>query len=394
MNKGNAMISSFEVIQWVLEQTCNQLEKLQPLWAWQGLQHFRCNRIWDEFKAKTNGFATLPELVSKIQETESKSLLQLYAPWAGSPYSIDNIQELSLYHSEAPELMGIWERAASATTQLHEEQEREVTQEIQREQHICRPPPVKPLKHFVHSDLQKFVKKGRFPQEIASEAVRQAFECLLQTSAAQFKVPRDIGQQLWATKDFLNTIETDNSTLNDEFLKPVHWVLSNIYNQQLIIISQHEANALLPDIRASDKVTLHMYAPRTAKDMCSFSKLDFLTIGNPRNNFHPAPEVIQALEILSGSLYFDTFAEYEGACHFFGFITDNIQNIPEGSITSEGFVDARARIRHGWPVKSPFTESPLPLLKSWYGIRMKGHGFSQSHVGTILDARRLKEEQF
>ncbi|KAL4804856.1 hypothetical protein BDV18DRAFT_161949 [Aspergillus unguis] len=393
MKIGDAAITSFEVIHWVLEQTCEQLEKLESLWAYQGLQYFRCDQIWQEFRA---GNGTPQDIVSDIQEAESKSLLQLYAPWGRPPCPLEAVRGQTLHNPIVGELFRVWDRAALATTQLHEEQEREITQEVEREQHVCRPPSVTPRDHKLDAELKHFVRNGQFPNHVASRAVRPAFSCLSQTSAARFTIPPTIGLQLWATVDFLETIQMAEGpdTLNDEFLKPVNWILSNIKNDQLVIISQFEANELLPDIRKSDKVALHMYTPRITKDMRTFSKLDFLTIGTQRPDHSIALELIQALEILSGSLYFDTFAEYEAACHFFGFVTDKITDIPEDAITSEGFVDERARAQLAWPVKCPFSTSPLPLLKTWYAIRTKGHGFSRSHIGTILDARRLKEDQF
>ncbi|RDW69126.1 uncharacterized protein DSM5745_08886 [Aspergillus mulundensis] len=392
----NGNFTSFEVIDWVLKQTCAHLENLRPLWAWQGLQYYRCLQIWEDFKPETN---TLQDMVTQIQESESKTLSQLYAPWEDPPYCLDTLRALALYDQAAGELFDVWYNSSTAITMLHEEQEREITQEVQREQQVCRPRAVTALNHCVHGDLKHFVRHGRFPGHFRSEAVgkQPPFMTLLRTSAGKFKAPLELmGKLLYATVDFLKSIEEGANSVDDEFLKPVHWVLSNVHSSQLIIISQYEANALIPEIRKSEKVTLHMYAPRTTKDMCSFSKLDFLTIGKKRPALQIPPELIQALEIFSGSLYFDTFAEYEAACHFFGFMTDRTRdlNVPEECVTSEGFVNEQGRNQVGWPVKSPFETNPLPFLKAWYSTRTKGHGFAQSHVGTIVEARRLSEDRF
>ncbi|KAL4900003.1 hypothetical protein BDW74DRAFT_183142 [Aspergillus multicolor] len=371
-------ITSFEVIDWVLKQTCTHLENLRPLWAWQGLQYFRCLQIWEDFRA---GTSTLKDIVTRIQESESKTLSQLYAPWEDPPFCLDALQALALYDPAAGELFDIWRSSSTPTTMLHEEQEREIAQEVQREQQVCRPPAVTASNHCVHGDLKHFVRHGRFPGHFHSEAIEQrsAFMTISRTSAGKFNAPLElIGQKLFATVDFVNTIEEGTSPVDDEFLKP------------------YEANALLPDIRKSEHVTLHMYAPRTTKNMCSFSKLDFLTIGKKRPALQVPPELLQALETFAGSLHFDSFAEYEGACHFFGFMTDTtrVLNVPEESVTSEGFVNDQGRNQVGWPVKSPFETNPLPFLKTWYSIRTKGNGFAQSHVGTIVEARRLTEERF
>lgn len=391
MKKDGAGITSTDVVQWVLEQTCDQLEKLQPLWAWQGLQHFRCAQIWDDFRTRAS---SLEDIVARIQQPELKSLSQLYAPWGEHPQSIASLRELAPHDPTVRELLEKWEGVASTQTTLYEEQERELTQEIQREPQIRRPPSVEAQSHIVNADIKHFAKHGQFPRWISSDDVDPAFKCLSQTSARAFELPTSIGPHIYASLDFLSTIHRDDNTVDDEFLKPVHWVLSSTTIQTLIIISQHEANYLIPSIRKSKKATLHMYAPRTAKDMCSFSKLDFLTVGQPRSPLQVSPEAIRDLEIFSGSLYFDSFAEYQSVCQFFGFKTDKLLDIPQDAITSEGFVSKEARTQAQWPVHCPFTTSPLPFLKAWYSIRTKGQGFSQSHIGSIVEARRLTEDRF
>jgi hypothetical protein len=49
--------TSFDVLQWVLEQTCDQLEKLEPLWAAQGLNHFRAMQFWESLDLEEGNLA-------------------------------------------------------------------------------------------------------------------------------------------------------------------------------------------------------------------------------------------------------------------------------------------------------------------------------------------------
>jgi len=128
--------------------------------------------------------------------------------------------------------------------------------------------------------------------------------------------------------------------------------------------------------------------------MRSFSKLEFLSIGAKRDDLNLSPGVLRALELFAGSLYFDTYAEYERAQQFFGFRTASIPNSPEDTVPSEAFVPENVRSQVGWPVASPFTECPLVFLKTWFSIRMKGNGFSKSHMGTIIEVKPLTREQF
>ena len=55
----------------------------------------------------------------------------------------------------------------------------------------------------------------------------------------------------------------------DQYLRPVQWILSckNNRDQVLVLLSPFEADRLMPDIRASEYVHLHLYAPRTSQRM-------------------------------------------------------------------------------------------------------------------------------
>jgi len=137
-------------------------------------------------------------------------------------------------------------------TQLHEEQERETLQEVQQEQQqICSPPSVKHQKHEMHEQMWEYLKKGYFSAG-ASAAYQGAFDCFRTTSANQFNLPRAIADGLFVTHDFVETI-SGAPNVEEGFLKPVNWVLSSAENSDVLIISQYEANELLPSIRKSEK---------------------------------------------------------------------------------------------------------------------------------------------
>jgi hypothetical protein len=110
-----------------------------------------------------------------------------------------------------------------------------------------------------------------------------------------------------------------------------------------LLLSQHEVNELLPDIRISENTSLHVYSPKTNKTMQSFDDLTFLSIGERRNEWHWPREIIQDLALFSGDLYFDSFLAYENFRYFLGLVAGSCSNIPEGRITNEGFVDEETR---------------------------------------------------
>lgn len=391
MGGGDDPKSSIDVIRWALVQTCDTLRSLKPLWALQGLQHYKKNKLWSML---IEGSQNAHDVVSCIQEPEAQSLSQLY-----DPSDIPRTSSLNEYIDPNDRVVRELLTTQSHTSghaggpTLHEEQERQITHEVQREQQVCRPPKQSPLLHRVHEDIRRFVKHGQLPEK-GTTATCLAFESLQKTSAGHFNLPQSLGSRLYTSNDFVKTVKRAKDTVDDQFLKPVHWVLSNIHNHDLLLLSQYEVNELLPDIRISQNTSLHIYSPKTSKTMRSFEDLAFLTVGEKRNERHWPREIIQDLALFSGNLYFELFSAYEYFRHFLGLVTGSCSKIPEGRITNEGFVDEETRRLVGWPTLSPFQCSPLPFLKALYSMRSKGHGFSQTHIGMIIDVRVLTANQF
>lgn len=73
---------------------------------------------------------------------------------------------------------------------------------------------------------------------------------------------------LFVTEDFTRSVGLRKDAKADEYLRPVNCVLTRLYENEMNIISPYEADVLLPKIRASASVRLHMFTPRTNKKKC------------------------------------------------------------------------------------------------------------------------------
>lgn len=376
-------MTSADVVRWALRQSCESLKALKPLWASQGLSYYRRIRLWDELL----GNADAQETVARIREPEARTLSELYAPWdliRASPPDHQYTQSDPIVH----ELMRAG-NAAGSYPSLHEEQERQISHEVQKEQQVCRPPKVAPRPHRLDEHVRSFVRQGELPAEGTLNAIRPAFEALC-LQPGQFDALSSLRTHLYASNDFIRTVEGKQAS---DFWKPVHWVVSNVYNSKLLLISQYEANELIPEISASPKTTLHVFAPRTSKWMRSFQDLRFLCTGSAmerERSIHDNHE----LELFSGSLYFTSFKIYEGFRHFLGLVTESTSPLLGKRLLTKGFVDEQTRREIGWPLHSPFQFNPMPFLSALFDARSKGHGYLQTHIGMILGGRELTADQF
>ncbi len=182
--KAGDVIEVADVLAWCIQNTWQSTKKSLPLWATQGVRHYRRRAAC----ATSSG---LPAIPSSILETEAQSLEQRYG------FGGDNSEEKAIVFGNAgqnrfgpfsEELEAIRDKCREfglmsfQDSSLHEEQERELQPENEKEQQVERPPPVLPQTHSVHTSVTDFVKSGDINR--FSVAFTPAFKSLSDTSAA------------------------------------------------------------------------------------------------------------------------------------------------------------------------------------------------------------------
>ncbi|KAJ7636917.1 hypothetical protein FB45DRAFT_451702 [Roridomyces roridus] len=378
----NALISSSDVIQWVMLQTISSIEHSVSPWANQGVSHQKRHAAWTRFEKDAT--KSIKGLQSAWVEQESRSLQEMY-DFRGMEPVVHEVFELP---DMARRLQDFGFSHIIDASQ-DEEQEREVALEVERERQVERPPPAKPATHSLHRFVRHLVETG------ALKTDPQAFVAPWST------IPNLASNATWservvATRDFVTTIQA--AGFPTDYSRPVTWILSTSHGQgYLVLVSPWEANELLPLIRNSPHVHLHQYAPRTMASMRSLEDLDFNTI--PASRPVPAgrwsPNEIAQLNIFAGQLYLKDFAEYTRICNMLGlYVNDEISG--DGSpiqYESDGFVKPANR-RGAMVEDCLFREIPLSVVKNLVGWRRKGLNYEPTHMGKILHGGLLEEKDF
>jgi hypothetical protein len=371
-------IEVLDIIRWAMHETCEDIRHHLPHWAQQGLDHherfsaYKLHRLYGNPKF----------LKTAWLQPESRTLEQMYDPVADVQSTAVSLQTARIPAlSERLELLGV---SNTADVRMAEEQEREVNHEVERERQVERPPKVHPAQHVVHKDIHKFVVTGQFPK--TSNYVLPLF--------SPIGIDKDLNSMTeWspsplATKDFAVTIAKSKLMKMTDYLRPVNWILSSGYgsNSVVIVISPYEANELLPIIRKSNKVRLHIYAPRVSASMRSFSDLAFYSIfQSPLQAWSTPVHIRTELNLFAGQLYFDSKEEYEEVCVLLAL---HMAHPGAKKIEVDGFVPPAYRTGE----RSPFNRSKIGLFKELVGLRRKGMGFSGTDLGRVLDARPLSSE--
>lgn len=285
---------------------------------------------------------------------------------------------------------------AVADSAVDEEQEREVSHEIERERQIQRPPTLLPRKEAISRGLTTFIATGEVFVH-ANEKISYAFELFEQTSATSC-VGADAIKPPWFTlmmmDNYKHSVQLPTQFRLDQYLRPANWVISGIDSGDMIVISPFDANALLPSIRASAKVSLHTYAARVTRTMVPFDKLDFYTMTAAPGPRDIPISMIQSLNVFAGTLYLASTDAADGLCGFLGVF--NRRSLFDSALDFraevDGFISEESRRDPDWPWFSPFKRSPLPYFKTVLTLRMRGQDYGHTHMGYIVSGRVIREE--
>ena len=394
-------IDSHDVIVWLLEQTCCSIEQLQPLYISQGIDFCRRRLAAEEYDdacrliTAKNGHAAYQsdhsnDYLKVLEQPERYSLEELYAPdrkikassinARGNAEITKYVQRLNVLKTEVKHTGD----TVQALAHQEVEQEREVEIEVETVREMKKPrhaqassqPPL-------HTDIIFFADTGKLAA--GSLQYIQAFVILRLTAVGRKHGISDgaTRSKLYVTQDFSKTVVPDSSRLpRDEYSRPVHWLLWSTVTGTALIVSDHEANALLPLLRDCPQPIVHLlaYAAPVARSMIIFDNLDFFAVPKLPDKWRVPPWLVRDLGIFAGRTYFDYDEQYFPVCEALGL------PVPESRSAD---LDREMPFPKGDALREPFSPFPLLFMQEWIAVRCKGQDFSQTMMGEICHGRRL-----
>jgi hypothetical protein len=396
----NGEIRTADVLIWSIRETWHECHKYIPLWAAQGIRHQWQEVIWNEAETK-NGFDMCPEIAIKYLENESKTLEQRYHPSNSVAQEIlsEESRDRTLARRGAElrkirtryEDFGVFDFSSQT---LQEEQERELATEIEEERQIEKPSRMKPHRPSLHRDVKRFVMTGEILQE--SDGFRPAFMALRDSNVARRLDLDQFRREILVTEDFVHTVKREGRKyVSDQYQRPVQWIVTGFKGtsdspvEHMVVFSPWEVNKLLPDIRQSRAVAIHMYAPRPNLTFRSMEDLTMYTIPALPVGWVAPRRLILQLNLFAGQLYLRSYSEYTELCGFLGLAYEaNTSN--ETDIGIDGFV-GMSNTNHD----CVFTESPVPFLKALVTqIRRGCQDIGRTDIGRILAGELLERGDF
>lgn len=392
-----------DILTWSIHETWTDTRHSIPIWATQGNTFVKHQALWEEAWKQERMLELSSEghesLATKFLEDEAQSLEQRYRPRNQASFMS------SFESSEKPMVARIIERCAEFeglnhnTSSLQEEQERELSPEIEQERQRELAAPADPCEHTIHPELRQFAQTGVLP--VVGKGFHWAFSVFSNTTAAAHFNLREWPTGLVVTQDFARTVmniqhgsKKSGSGSMDDYQRSVQWLLSNKSADgkvtHLAVLSPFEANALRSQIASSKNTVLHIYAPRQNVGFTPVDDLNLYCVPSSARPVIPRRLTIE-LNLFAGQLYFNSFKEYTEVCDFLGLAwraaTDGMV------VKSDGFI-VRDDGKEG-SSGAHFRQSPVSFLKVLFTkIRRNTEGVEKTDLGKVLNGAILTEEDF
>jgi Protein of unknown function (DUF3638)/Protein of unknown function (DUF3645) len=218
-------IDSYDVICWLLQQTCSGIEQIQPLYFSHGTDFCRRQQAAvsnPDFLVDTD---QRDAYLSELRQTEQQTLAQLYKPRLKSK-SVKafgpSSPQISAFTKELHTLKKGFQdtgNAAHGSALQEVEQEREVAFEVEAVREVEKPVHYSPLTFSgLHKDIVSFVKTGRLVAGYGG--YEHAFVALRRTALGlKHGISNEATtSKLFVSKEFTRTVSMPLDRPNDNFL--------------------------------------------------------------------------------------------------------------------------------------------------------------------------------
>ncbi|KAF9870445.1 hypothetical protein CkaCkLH20_12112 [Colletotrichum karsti] len=400
-----AQLDSHDVICWLLDNTCDGIEQLQPLYYAQGIDYCRRMQAAVENPDFLRDSQQREDYLAIIKQNEQHTLQQLYEPKrkikgtgefrAGSDMKIRSfVKELNT-RRKAFQDNG---RAVHASALQEVEQEREMAFEVQTVRQVKRPQSYPALSFpGLHQDIESFAKTGRMPA--GAQALVPVFKSLAKTgNGKKYKISdRLFPARLFVSTEFERTIKLTFDLTNDNFLRNVNWILWSQSSEIAVIIIPEEAEMLLPLMRSKAfRPATHLltYSAPVTRKMLHFGELNFYSIPLLPEDWKAPMWLKIELGLYAGRLYFE-WDEYAHICNLLGIDEDSSLECldecsDEGPTEDQTDGPNQTANRAAASSSTGLTSRPLTFLQEWLAARRRGQDFVSTPMGFVAQGKPLQ----
>ncbi|KAK6953357.1 hypothetical protein Daesc_005660 [Daldinia eschscholtzii] len=430
--KNDQRVDSYDVIRWLINNTCDGIEQLQPLFYSQGTDF--CNRMQaaEDFPDFLVNDEDRMAFIDAIKHKERQTLQQLYGIQSRAKVNMrtKSNSKIASFTKELESRKKTFQdtgQAVHASALQEVEQERETEIEVETVRQVKKPMPYTPLKFpGLHRDLETFARTARVPA--GSDNFVHVMKALSKTALGRkYKVNHRVSSsQLFVSSEFERTVRFVLEGTNDNFLRPVQWVLYAASPEAAIIVTPEEAEHLIEIIQSAEKekraipTRLLTYAAPVTRRMMHFNKLTFYSMPPLPADWQPSEWLTTELGLFAGRLYFE-FSEYDSVCRILGIDlsqsgideleldsseTDSTEqystSAPENSSgeTSQNSGEFREIVEvpldeakmKSKSLTPTLTSKPYTFTQEYLAVRRRGQDFTHTPMGFLSSGKPLTKD--
>ncbi|KAF2420579.1 hypothetical protein EJ08DRAFT_25307 [Tothia fuscella] len=399
-------VESVDVVRWLLETTCENIESMMPLYYAQGADYCRRTQALSDNSDFITDKSHRDSYLEVLRQKEQQTLHSLYEPKirhsrkAKTSFS-PNLDSFMKELNTRRKLFSDTGNAVHASALQEVEQEREVAYEVEMVREVQKPTHYSPFMFGgLHRDIISFVKTGRL--SAGSAAFDLAMLALSRTALGRKHGVKNhtLQSRLYVSSEFCKTVSLPLGTLNDNFQRVVNWIVWSSATETALIVSPEEAEIIIPLIRNLQTPAAYLltYAAPITRSMLHFDRLDYYSIPSLPSGWMAPTWLKTELGVFAGRLYFE-FEEYANMCKFLGINEDDSRSSGGEVTVGEGQIDGT--LDGDWEhVLNPaeedkrpsFTAKPLTFLHEWLVVRRKGQNFVHTPAGYVCQGKPLSSD--
>ncbi|KAF3059449.1 hypothetical protein GL218_04957 [Daldinia childiae] len=428
--KDDHRVDSYDVIRWLINNTCDGIEQLQPLFYSQGTDF--CNRMqaaedFPDFLVKDEDRIAF---IDAVKHKERQTLQQLYGTQsrAKANVSVKTNAKIASFAKELESRKKNFQdtgQAVRASALQEVEQERETENEVETVRQVKKPMSYTALKFpGLHRDLETFARTARIPA--GSDTFVHVMRALTRTALGRkHKVNHEVSSsQLFVSSEFERTVKLVFEAANDNFLRPVQWILYATSPEAAIIVTPEEAEHLIQIIQETEKekqrcpTRLLTYAAPVTRRMMHFNKLSFYSMPPLPPDWKPSEWITTELGFFAGRLYFE-FSEYDSICRMLGIDvskpgidefdsseTDTTEQQTSSTTEKSSVATSPSSNEVHRVIESPLNEKPqkpkrldstltskpYTFTQEYLAVRRRGQDFTHTPMGFLSSGKPLTED--
>ncbi|KAF5250791.1 hypothetical protein FANTH_4063 [Fusarium anthophilum] len=383
-------LKSTDIVHWLLEQSCQASDNMMSLHIAQGFDFCRRTNALLEFRKSSQNKKKRDRLLQETQQPEGQTLEQLYGPKEkASSTGLRVINSIHLQrfmkelHGLEADLVKSQRRACSSAFD-EVEQEREVEFEVHQLREKQNPTHLTALTFSgLDKALVHFCDESEV--ELASLNFIPVLDLIGNTSIGLKYGVKGSSSNLFVSKEFSRTVQTQKTEASRRLMRPVEWVLWRPDIQTALVVIPEEAELLLPILRRIRTPTTFLltYTSPFTKSLLEVGTLAYFPIPTPEKELVIPSWLSIEIGIMAGRLYlpYDQYTQLRSCL--------NVDKTAETLATMD---DAHRSMKHILPnfgILNP--QSLSKFLSEWISYRSQSSDITHTAMGYLIGNQDLPD---